>query len=625
MQRWRLAMTLLRLVLVLCIASQPSVGVWAEDIADDPDTEAVGAPADGLEAAPVRQGAGTTGASGVPSTTSASGGAPAAPRQATVSAGNNIIGLNVARLRKDRYIYAAADLVNANGGDWGYLTVVFTATERDTAQGEQLLQELLDRCYEQHLQPIIRVATRFDVETETWSRPEPGDAEKWRAFLEKGRWPTKQVWVIAGNEPNLGREWGGEVDSAGYAAFLSNFMDVFATSDRFKIVNGPLDASNTSEMPKMQDAYEFLTGMEEAVPGIFTRLSGWASNPYSVPHQGPSLRYTHRAYETELEAIGRDMPVLITEAGHLNTGDEHEIAKFYEDAFRDWMADPRVVAVTPLFWHPDRGVYWMFDFDQQSKVVDKSPTYELMMRLPRGRGSPDFQADMGNVARGEPATTAPAPAKIENVALRPAPLASEPVEAAARAAPVESEVAAEEPPATATSVPPTATAVPPTATSIPATATAVPTTAVPPTATNVPPTSVPAAATALPPTATRPPATALPAPPPPPAAQQVAAPPAPPQQAAAPPPPPQSAPASAGTTGTVTERFMRIGNTDGGAVRLRAVPSRAAPSIAAVPMGTRVQALGSSERFEDLNWQKVRIPDGTEGRGPGRDRPLTSE
>src|SRR5688572_27702654 len=60
---------------------------------------------------------------------------------------NNIVGLNVARLRQDRYIYAAADLVNANGGDWGYITVVFTADERDLAPGEHLLSQFVDRCY----------------------------------------------------------------------------------------------------------------------------------------------------------------------------------------------------------------------------------------------------------------------------------------------------------------------------------------------------------------------------------------------------------------------------------------------------------------------------------------------
>jgi hypothetical protein len=54
---------------------------------------------------------------------------------------------------------------------------------------------------------------------------------------------------------------------------------------------------------------------------------------------------------------------------------------------------------------------------------------------------------------------------------------------------------------------------------------------------------------------------------------------------------------------------MRIGNTDGGAVRLRGTPARAAPSILSVPPGTRVEAIGSSERYEDLYWQLVRVPD----------------
>ena len=386
MRRRRFAgaiISLVQVTLLLTILFHPSGAAWSQDADDEPEASATPTPADPAAGAP-----------------------PAAPPAAQPApTGNNVVGLNVARLRKDRYIYAAADLVNANGGDWGYLTVVFTASERDSASGERLLQELLDRCYEQHLQPIIRVATTFDVEAEVWSRPAPDDAEKWRAFLEQGHWPVKHAWIIAGNEPNLGREWGGEVDSATYAAYLSHFIDVFADQDRFRIVNGPLDASNTSEMPKMQDAYEFLAGMDAAVPGIFSRLAGWASNPYAVPNQGPDLRYTYRAYEAELDAIGRDMPVLITEAGHLNTGDDKEIAAFYEEAFRHWMADSRVVAVTPLFWHPDRGVYWMFDFDATNHIINKTPTYDLIMNLPRQRGSPEWEPDFGNTARGDPTGT----------------------------------------------------------------------------------------------------------------------------------------------------------------------------------------------------------------------------
>src|SRR4051812_42590148 len=127
MRRWRGAVTLLVSMLVLLIALGPATSTRADE------RQPADGPRDGT-----------------------------APPQAAVPTGNNIVGLNVARLRQDRYIWAAADLVNANGGDWGYLTVVFTADERDGAQGDQLLQELLDRCYESHLQPIIRIATHFD-------------------------------------------------------------------------------------------------------------------------------------------------------------------------------------------------------------------------------------------------------------------------------------------------------------------------------------------------------------------------------------------------------------------------------------------------------------------------------
>jgi hypothetical protein len=539
-------MVLLHAMLVLVILSQQPTAARSATLNDDPAPEATATPTEkpATEAAP-----------------SAPAEGPAeSPPQAVVPSGNNIIGLNVARLRRDRYIWAAAELVNANGGDWGYLTVVFTATERDGPAGEQLLRELLDRCYESHLQPIIRVATRFDEGAETWSRPEPDDAERWRAFLEKGSWPTRRVWVIAGNEPNLGREWGGEVDSTSYAEYLSHFIDVFADSDRFKVVNGPLDASNTSEMPKMQDAYEFIAGMDAAVPGIFSRLSGWASNPYSVPNQGPELRYTHRAYEAELDAIGRDMPVLITEAGHLNTGDDKEVAAFYEGAFRDWMADSRVVAVTPLFWHPDRGVYWMFDFDKNSKVVEKSPTYDLIMHLPRMRGSPDYVPDFENVARGGH----PQGPKPSAVALAPRPSASTSnngsTEEGAAAGPSEA-AEATPPPATRTPLP-----------------------SAPPTATPMPPTPTSRTAVVVPSFGGTP----------------------------APSPVASTGPGAPTSSNTIS-RFFKVGNTDGDPVRVRSMPSRSSPAIASVTEGTRVQGLGTSQRGEDLVWQRIRISNGTEG------------
>jgi len=130
------------------------------------------------------------------------------------------------------------------------------------------------------------------------------------------------------------------------------------------------------------------------------------------------------------------------------------------------------VAVTPLFWHPDRGVYWMFDFDQSGKIVDKSPTYELIRRLSRARGSPEYTPAIGNVARAKPPTTA-----------------------------------------------------------------------------------------------------------------------------------------QAADSGTV----LRVANTDGQGVRLRAEPSRQARSLALVPDGTTVQALGEAEAHGGLTWRPVRTRGGAEG------------
>lgn len=333
---------------------------------------------------------------------------------------NNIVGLNVARLHQPLYIWAASDLVNANGGDWGYLTVVWTIQDRAAPMAEYNLQLFLDRCFEFHVQPIVRVATKFEAKREptvpgqpavkpnpqgaegTWMRPDWDEPQKWRDFFERGRWPTRHAWIVVGNEPNLGREWGGEVDAAGYARYLAHFLDVFAGAPRFDVVSGALDISNTTALPVMQDALEFLDEMGKAVPGIFERLPAWASNPYSVPGQGPGARYTHLAYETELDRIGREMPVLITEAGHLQTGDEQEIARFYAQAFRDWMADPKVIAATPLFWHPDRNDFWMFELDKRGAFVHKSPTYELLRRIPRIAGSPEFTVTIENTARTTP-------------------------------------------------------------------------------------------------------------------------------------------------------------------------------------------------------------------------------
>jgi hypothetical protein len=312
---------------------------------------------------------------------------------------NNIVGLNLARLHQPRFISAAADIANANGGSWGYVTILLTREDRDSDFPVNRLQQILDRCYEARLQPIVRVATRFDLSTGVWDRPTDEDPLRWRMLFDQMRWPNRLVWIIPANEPNLGREWGGQVDVLSYARYLDWFMTVFQGADRFKVVNAPLNLSNPHKLPEMQDAFDFLAEHQALTPAVFEKLPAWASNSYRVDGLGEGLRFTHRGYEVELEAIGRDMPVIIAESGVLNRRGEDDVARFFVQAYQDWQSDRRVIAATPLFWDPDLDDHWMFTLDDQGNVETGSATYRALRDLPRVAGSPEWAPSVANTAR----------------------------------------------------------------------------------------------------------------------------------------------------------------------------------------------------------------------------------
>jgi hypothetical protein len=312
---------------------------------------------------------------------------------------NNIVGLNLARLHQPQYIWVAGQIVNANGGSWGYVTMLLTRQDRDADFAVQQLQQVLDRCYEARVQPIVRVSTQFNPDTGIWERPNDNDAPRWRALFEQARWPNRTVWVIPANEPNLGREWGGQVDVPSYARYFEGFLDAFDGQDRFQVVNAPMNLSNPHRPPLMQDAFDFLAEQMAVSPGIFERLPAWATNSYKIDGIGDGLRFTHRGYEAELEMIGREMPVIVTESGVLHRQGEDEIARFFQLAYRDWQSDRRVIAATPLFWDPDVDNHWMFTLDANGNVEVGSATYRVLRDLPRVAGSPETIAPLANTPR----------------------------------------------------------------------------------------------------------------------------------------------------------------------------------------------------------------------------------
>ncbi len=315
--------------------------------------------------------------------------APGAHAEASLP--NNKVGINVIRWFDDRYLSAASKIVNSSGGDWGYVGVLLVDEDR---QNPARIQRFLDDANRYHLIPILRLATHQDGGY--WVKPAPDEAAQWKKFFTSLKWYTPATYLEVGNEPNLGIEWGGEPNPREYARYLKSFLDTFAdVRDRFKILNGAMDLSNVTK-PGMMDDFEFLAGMKAEVPDIFTRLDGWATNPYHF-FEDRGVRYTYRGYSLELDYIGVNLPVFITESYIGFVDDTQVIANYYETAFNYWLKDPRVVAATPHFYNPEAKVFWMFDADAAGNPINLSPTAQRLKQLPKSAGTPNFVSTLASL------------------------------------------------------------------------------------------------------------------------------------------------------------------------------------------------------------------------------------
>lgn len=299
---------------------------------------------------------------------------------------NNKVGINVIRYFDAHYLKAVSQVVNSSGGDWGYVAVLLL---KEDWQNPARIQRFLDEAHFYRLIPVLRLGTR--MEGSIWVKPEPDDALQWKRFLTGLRWHTPATYLVVGNEPNLGLEWGGEPNPPEYARYLRSFLDIFADQrHRFKILNGAMDLSNLT-LPGMMDDFEFLAAMRAEVPDIFHRLDGWASNPYHF-FEGRGIRFTYRGYAQELDFIGVDLPVFVTESYIGFEHNQERVAQYFQTAFNYWLKDPRVVAATPFFYNPEERVFWMFGADGAGNPVNLSPTAHMLMRMPKVAGSPHHVA-----------------------------------------------------------------------------------------------------------------------------------------------------------------------------------------------------------------------------------------
>ena len=269
---------------------------------------------------------------------------------------NNKFGLYIYAENKD-FFKLASQLVNSNGGGWGYVLIPYNVKDRD----ESKWASAFDKLNEYHLIPIIQLwdADPSDYEDDT------KDAAK---FLNRFLWPIKTRYVSAYNEPNDAKFWKGHADPKSYAKVLAYTIDAFKEENPdFFILNGAFNTSAPTTGDYM-DAFDYMAQMNEEVPGVFEKLDGWASHPYPQPNFAGGVYATGRwsitAYRNELlylkEVLGvaKDLPVFITETGWAHAEGENwnasylpvtKVAENYKNAYPNvWLNDARIVAVAPF-------------------------------------------------------------------------------------------------------------------------------------------------------------------------------------------------------------------------------------------------------------------------------------
>ncbi len=314
---------------------------------------------------------------------------------------NNKFGIHLAQPHLED-LKAASELVNTNGGDWGYATLVIEEKDRNTGKW----QEIFNKMRKYHLIPIIRLAT--SPIGDNWRRPEKKDVDDWLLFLESLNWVTKERYIVLFNEPNHGSEWGGEVDAKNYGETALNFAKKLKEKNPdYFIMLGGLDASAPSYRPSLEDEYVFFQLMFTSVSkqDFEKYIDGLSSHSYPNPAFAGSPyawgRGTIHGYVWELDilkefGISKLLPVYITETGwsadRLSRG---AIASSYQNAFLQWLDDDRVVAVTPFVLDYQSSPFLQFSFKEfgQSSFYQQ---YYSVQSMTKKRGEPE-QLERGGI------------------------------------------------------------------------------------------------------------------------------------------------------------------------------------------------------------------------------------
>ncbi len=306
-----------------------------------------------------------------------------------LSVPNNKFGIHILFTSE---LQEASALVNSNGGDYGYVTIPIQAGDKNIGKW----QRFLNNAGKYHLIPIIRLSTEGDYfNTKVWRKPNDMDIVDFANFLNSLNWPTKNRYIVVFNEPNRADEWGGSVDPAGYAKILSYAYSVFKSRNKdFFIISAGLDNAAANNGNQSMNEYDFLTQMQEAVPGIFNQIDGIGSHSYPNPgfEQSPqngregvsSFKYEKSLIES---FTNRDLPIFITETGWSNKRvSGKQIKSYYDESFNSIWNEKDIVAVTPFLLSAGSGPFTEFSFVDPNGT--QTASYKAIKDLPKIKGEP---------------------------------------------------------------------------------------------------------------------------------------------------------------------------------------------------------------------------------------------
>ena len=313
------------------------------------------------------------------------------------AADKNIFGLHLTQFSD---INSAKDIINSQGGDWGWVTII----ARPDQLNHQAWQEFFDNCRKYHLIPIVRLATIVDQSN--WKQPSLSDIDNLANFLDSLNWPTTSRHIVLFNEINHAAEWGGIID-------IKNYVDVaIYAANKFKSLNSNyfimgsgLDLASPDKAPQFKSAGSVYQEINAYKPEYFQVIDGIASHSY--PNHGfvgtPSDTGQHsiHGYQWELNylkslGVSKTYPVFITETGWPHREGEKPqnnfyttdtTAKFLLAALKIWGQDDRVQAVTPFIYNYPNEPFDHFSWvDKDEKLF---PKYQQIVDSPKNKNHPD--------------------------------------------------------------------------------------------------------------------------------------------------------------------------------------------------------------------------------------------